>query len=427
MNIAFFINNENLKDLDLTQIERGNPGIGGTQYIILKIALALSKNFENNKISLFAKYTNLLPHDLDKKEVLDLPDAIKQAKINNFDYIVFKPENFENLDKTIRDLKQKCITWAHNFYDFNIANLISNNSYIVKNVFVGKNQFIRYIDHDLIKKSTYIYNPITIENLNSNFNRFNNINITYLGSLIESKGFYVLAKQWSKIKRNYPDAILNVIGSGQVHSRNIKLGKLQIAEENYEKKLLNYVSKNGKLLSSIRFHGILGAEKNKIISQTTVGVVNPTGRTETFGLSVSEFNVQNVPVVSKKTNGLVDTLINNMNGLNYIFEKNLHKKLRILINNKKLNTKLGIQGHEFVKNNFNLEKILNEWIKLFKNLNNDEPTLKVTHFDDKYIFVNYNFLRFINSRLRNFPFLKKLPPICFYEDNIKRVLRSFKK
>ena len=177
-----------------------------------------------------------------------------------------------------------------------------------------------------------------------------------------------MAKNWHKIVKKVPNAKLNIIGSGQVHSRNTKLGDKNIAEENYEKLIFKYLERKGIPKDSYRFYGILGTEKSQILKSTTVGIVNPTGKTETFGLSVSEFNLSGVPVVTKRVNGLFDTLINKYNGLNYILNCNFHKKVIKLLIDNKLNTKLGLNGYEYVTSQFNIDLVVSYWNDLFRNI-----------------------------------------------------------
>ena len=79
-----------------------------------------------------------LPNLVDISVVSSLEHAVRFASSNEIDYLVFKPEDMTNLTKVIINSKQKCITWAHNFYDYKTTQIISENQYIIRNVFVGK-------------------------------------------------------------------------------------------------------------------------------------------------------------------------------------------------------------------------------------------------------------------------------------------------
>lgn len=72
------------------------------------------------------------------------------------------------------------------------------------NVFVGRQQYDRYVDHKIILKSTYIYNMYPMEKKQKR--KFENQHtVTYIGSLVPEKGFQVLAAAWKKIIAEVPD------------------------------------------------------------------------------------------------------------------------------------------------------------------------------------------------------------------------------
>jgi hypothetical protein len=63
-----------------------------------------------------------------------------------------------------------------------------------------------------------------------------------------------------------------------------------IAEASFEEIFMpDLLDENGSLLPSVNFHGISGAEKREILASAAVGVVNPSGQTETFCISGVEF------------------------------------------------------------------------------------------------------------------------------------------
>ena len=56
-------------------------------------------------------------------------------------------------------------------------------------------------------------------------------------------------------------------------------------------------------MPSVHFHGVMGEEKKELIARTSVGVANPSGRTETFGISAIDFSSRGVPVVTIASGG----------------------------------------------------------------------------------------------------------------------------
>lgn len=186
---------------------------------------------------------------------------------------------FNQLDEN----KVKTVLWGHNYYYSDYCNRIANCNAIKANVFVGRQQYDRYVDHKIILKSTYIYNMYPMEKKQKR--KFENQHtVTYIGSLVPEKGFQVLAAAWKKIIAEVPDAQLNVIGSGKLYSRNSKLGKYKIAEEHFENQFMRY------LISKLYGHCM------------TVGLLQGNARISTQWLAINgkkdvilANNINNIP------------------------------------------------------------------------------------------------------------------------------------
>ena len=95
--------------------------------------------------------------------------------------------------------------------------------------------------------------------------------VTYIGSLVPTKGFHLLANAWKAVLAEVPDAQLHVVGSGKLYDRNSKLGAYGIAEESYENSFIKGITdRAGELLPSVHFHGVMGEEKKELIARTSV-------------------------------------------------------------------------------------------------------------------------------------------------------------
>lgn len=55
MKIAIYINNSNISNVDCSDLTKGNPGIGGTEYCILLLAQLYKRYYPDNQITLIAK------------------------------------------------------------------------------------------------------------------------------------------------------------------------------------------------------------------------------------------------------------------------------------------------------------------------------------------------------------------------------------
>ncbi len=403
MHIGIFIDNKNIADVDCKNLLFGNPGIGGTEYCILLLAQTYKMYYSNDKVTLFATKQAFLP-EVDNYVIVNAIDNLAaEAKKEGVDILVVSAfYNYMPLPQSFFDdisaKKIKTILWGHNFYLNDFCNKICKCEYVKANVFVGRQQYDRYIDHAVIKKSTYIYNmyPETDE---MHREKIQNHAVTYIGSLVQAKGFHVLAAVWKAVLRDVPDATLNVVGSGKLYGRNAKLGKYNIAEESYEKQFMpNLTDDKGNVLPSVHFLGILGAEKSDVIRNTCVGVVNPTGRTETFGLSALDFESMNVPVVTIAKGGFLDTVLNEKTGLLYGHTEDFAKDIITLLKDDKLNEQYGRAGVQLCKK-FAPDKIIKEWNRLLLKVLNDE---KMEYIEpDSFLATNLKKYRRLNRKIKN--------------------------
>ena len=113
------------------------------------------------------------------------------------------------------------------------------------------------------------------------------------------------------------DSSLSIIGKGTIYSsRNIKPGKFGIASEDLEKKMIPFLcAEDGTLKKNYELLGILGKEKYDVFRKCAVGIVNPSAKTETFGLGIIEMATVGLPVVTRCWNGHLDTVKNGETGL----------------------------------------------------------------------------------------------------------------
>ena len=403
MKIAIYLNNQNISEVNCVDMTVGNPGIGGTEYCFLLLAQMYKKCYPENKVILITNKQAALPTVDQLLFAKDVFEGAETAKKENADiFLISAVDQGSPLPKTFFDIinriELKTIIWGHNFYLSNFCNMLSKCNYVRANVFVGRQQYDRYIDHKIIKKSTYIYNmypandgPVR-EKKNTN-------NVTYVGSLVPMKGFQVLAKAWKQVIEKVPDAQLYVIGSGKLYGRNSKLGKYNIAEQEYENSFIDgLLDENGKIMSSVHFLGVMGAEKKDIILRTAVGVPNPTGRTETFGISALDFESLGVPVVTIAKDGFLDTVVNHETGLLYSDPKYLAENIVTLLLNKTMNEGYGKKGVQFSKS-FDPEIIIQEWNQLFWDVSNERSI----EFRDPENFMDSNLkkYRWCNRKIKN--------------------------
>lgn len=256
MRIGVYYDTSTITNIDCRYPEKGNPGIGGTEYCFITLVSYYQKIYPKDEIIQIVNKESILPSASQTIYVDNIYEAIEKSSFLELDMLLIRAVNDEKVYQLIDENKINTITWGHNFYYSNLCELIAKSEFVKRNVFVGKQMHDRYIDHDISSKSIYIYNMYPeVEEVRSNSNGYN---VTYIGSLIPSKGFHILAKSWKKVLQKIPQARLQVIGSGQLYNKNSKLGKYGIAEEQYETKFMRYlVDKKGNVLDSVNFFGVL--------------------------------------------------------------------------------------------------------------------------------------------------------------------------
>lgn len=427
MKIAIYIDNSNICGVDCRDLTRGNPGIGGTEYCIMLLAQMYKRSYPRDEVILLAAAGGMLP-EVDRVVASKDPlDTVGKAVQEQVDLLLISsvyqgkplPDAFF---RSVDQAQLKTVTWGHNFYLADYCRNVARCNYIRANVFVGRQQYDRYIDHPVIHKSTYIYNmyprvepPCRTEN--------DGKMVTYIGSIVPTKGFHILANAWKTILAQVPQAQLHVIGSGTLYDRNSRLGSYGIAEESYERSFIQGITDGqGTLLPSVHFHGVLGTEKKEWIAKTSVGVPNPSGRTETFGISALDFSARGVPVVTVAAGGFLDTVISGKTGLLYADPSALAENVVTLLKDSQMNLQYGKAGMMFARE-FEPEHTIGRWHTLFEMVCRDEkPKLEMP---ETFLKSNLKQLRIANRKLKSVLHLEYPLSVIGAETVARGILRRF--
>ncbi|MBO7227104.1 MAG: glycosyltransferase [Bacteroidales bacterium] len=422
MKVAIFLGFGKGDIIDAQNIEKGNPGVGGTQYCMLELAHYLNNN-TNFQISIIAQRNYILEEGIDfllLKEENNLYNIIKTA---NVDILILSQFNDNQLKQEISKINCKVITWSHNYIYSDFCNFISKTDTIKANVFVGKQQYDRYIDDNVIEKSTFIHNMF-LDNSLSVVRENDNKTVIYMGALVEGKGFAELCSIWQSIIQEIPEAQLFVLGSGKLYG-NCQLGKYGIASQEYENKFIKHiVDEKGSIIPSVKFLGIIGEGKTEIFRKASVGVVNPSARTETFCMGVVEMAEAKLPVVTLGKNSYFDTVDNGNTGILTNSLEKLKRNIIYLLKNSEKNETLGNNAKKRIEK-FSPNNIGPKWVKLLNDVYADiyKPTYlkpsKPMNNNNKWIRVIIRFLRytlhlrFIPSLIKVETFITKLIHKCY--------------
>lgn len=371
--VGFHLNNQNHPSVDLQQPERGNPGIGGTEFTSLAVAYYLRKFYESRiEPILLAGSNELLPPILPSYPAENLTDAAVKAKKVGCEIFVFRSQNgHSKIYADLSDLQLSSVSRSNNTPDYPGLLKIAKSPHIKCHVCVGQEQLDLLRDHRVILKSTRIFHPFNPTSFTpqSEIEKDPNL-VVYLGSITPGKGFHHLAQAWPKILEQHPTAKLLVIGSGKLYNREAKLGEWGIAEESYEAKGIRpYLSDDqGNTHRSVCFKGVLGSEKIPILQRATVGVVNPTGYSEVCCASSLEFQACGTAVVGGADWGLLDTVLHRKTGLLSKNQTELVSHILYFLRNPDAARSFGVAGIRFVQEEFSPAASAAQWMQLFEDI-----------------------------------------------------------
>lgn len=377
--IVFYIDNRAISDVDASEVKDGNPGIGGTEHLILLVSSLLSERENGLTVKLYMREAQRIPAALDSEVVESMSYAIQRAEEEGMDFFVLKHDATNVVEDALHTKKDlRFIVWCHVFVCYWELNYYAKNNAVYKIVFVGREMQDLYRDHRIFDKSTYIYNCVPLSGCremvaNHPYSQRGNV-VTYVGSIVPFKGLHLLAAAWPKIIAEIPDAQLYIIGSGKLYESASCLGKFGIAETSYEELITKPLSIDGKLLPSVHFLGRMGVEKRDILLRTKVGVPNPTGITETFCLSAVEMQAFGARIATIKAPGYLDTVIN---GRLYTKPSALADTIVSLLKTETSDYEHAMSRFE---KEFSYETVIKQWEDLFYDKNISVSSAKVNAF-----------------------------------------------
>lgn len=406
MKVAFFLQDIIDKTISFSLIKKGNPGIGGTQYMTLLIAYVLSERENGINVRLYTVSNVNSFNGIDHRTSNNIFEAAEDAASENFNKFIIRSNDVDWYQHPFKNIgNMDIIPWCHNFHTAEIQQLMFSHPNVRKIICVSEEQRDLYRDDESFKICDYINNCI---HLNDEFvskamcvpNKHRKHIVVYLGSLVPSKSFHVLAELWKDILKEVPDAELYVIGSAGLYNQDMTIGDLGVAERNYEELFLPHISENGKLLPSVHFCGLMGHEKNNLLLQAKVGIPNPTGRTETFCISALEMQIAGCSVTAMEAPGYYETIINGK------MAKNKKKLLKNIITLLRTESPIDYDRTiNIIDHRFNLNIIAKKWEELLTTSSN-------RHYSSIYPMHNfmyrYKWLKEIIRFLKIiFPTLKK--------------------
>jgi len=168
--------------------------------------------------------------------------------------------------------------------------------------------------------------------------RFDNY-ILFVGRADRVKGINYLIEAFDKIKLEFPEFKLVLVGEG--------------------------LGSNSKLKEKIEFKGRLSLKETKDIMKNCYCLVLPS-LSEGLPRVIMEAQALGKPVIGSNVGGIPELIEDGQNG--FLFKAgdsgDLAEKLRILLKDKKMALEMGQRGREFVKEKFSNEKYTSSYLEM---------------------------------------------------------------
>lgn len=379
--VGVFLNNKGTSNVDVSHLEDGNPGMGGTQFEFF-ILLTELQRLAKYELFYFGTAIQKGLDDVNTIVVSDIYQAFHKCNELGIDILISRDGGSDQIEILKRT---KLIYWVHNFIPYEFCKIVGNNPIVKRVVFVSYQHRDFYLEMNIAKKAEVIFNAFYLPDKIDVIKQKDNIAV-FIGNIVPIKKLHVVTEIWPAIVKEVPDAKLIVIGSGQTANRNKPLGPYGIAEENYEKEILSPLIKTNTL-KTVDFIGVLGAEKKSIIKSAKVAIA-PNDK-ETFCISALEYVLSGVPVVGVSKGGINDVIENGKTGILCKTKSGLKHNIIKILKGKESFKELA-SGIDYFKENFDVDVFIKKWEQLIDEVDKDVLPHKIKSvrpYGDKYKFV----------------------------------------
>ncbi len=378
-NIGLYIACPIPSSVSLTNLEKGNPGIGGTEYLVLMLATHFS-SCETNTVTLYLqKKVAGLSASVRQIEVPSFTEAINYHKALPNSLMICGPHEAIGhpvLHTAAMSSGIRFVLWAHvEFHYLPEVVAFANCDAVKAVVFLTAHSYAHY-DKRIRKKSVIIGHPSMFLDV-AKREAFSN-EIVFLGALVPLRRCENLLQVLPDIISRYPECHLTVFGGGNLYDRSLPLGPMGVANPEYEAKLSLIIDENN-LHDRVSFKGNVAlSECITLLNHAAVGVANPRYQGyETFCLSAVEMGSFGLPVIAGDIDGLKDTL---PRGCGYRVKSNnkLKKRLIQLLGNQRKNMAMGEKYRAYIAEKYAPTRFFGAWDDLANLVSINGRTLEKT-------------------------------------------------
>ncbi|MDB0015850.1 glycosyltransferase [Amylibacter sp.] len=287
---------------------RVNPGVGGTEYLVVLLATLFAKTFPDVDVVIFTKYQFRYDNSIQNLSVIRihcLSDISKTYAENgkwvltvNVAWTLYRCDNIA--------MFKKLILWSHHPSDWR-ARILAKSSFLT--ISTGFYQYCSNLgvhSNHLLFPNIFLRKHLDVKVHKSRRNEA--FNVMYLGALIPAKGFHHLLQQWAHVCDAIPNAKLHVIGGSNLYGNTEDTAVNLPCDPLYAKVLQPILKQSKKVNDTVIFYGTLGEERFDIYRDMDVAIINPKGKSESFSFNLHECLDHGIPVVTSQDYGLNDVM-----------------------------------------------------------------------------------------------------------------------
>jgi glycosyltransferase involved in cell wall biosynthesis len=229
------------------------------------------------------------------------------------------------------------------------------NKYLLKKVvtcFITPSMFMKEVLKNYGLEAVFIpfgidYSRYSIISPNRQQNK-----ILFIGDLYRSKGVDILLKAFCKVLEVVSDASLDIVGEGPEQDR------------------LKDECKTLNLVDNVNFYGKIPHDELLEFYYRANIVVLPSMVQENSPLSIYEAMAAARPVIGSRIGGIPELITDGKTGLLFSpgDSNELSKKILQLLKDKDTAEKMGILARKRIETHFSQQKLLQEYLKIFKDV-----------------------------------------------------------
>jgi len=204
----------------------------------------------------------------------------------------------------------------------------------------------------IIPRSSVIYNALEMPKLEPAPPPIDDPRVLFVGRLVAEKGVDVAIDAFASITKRFPNARLVIAGDGAIRQDlEQRVGELGLQDK-------------------VEFMGWVDPEKIPALINSSTMVAMPSRWREPFGLIALQAAQMARPIVATRVGGLPEIILHERTGL--LVEKDdsagLANAIAFLLAHPEIGVQMGAAGRERVREKFTMDRLVDEYQALYRNL-----------------------------------------------------------